>query len=471
MIKKVFDFEKIKNSNLFFFIEEEKDLEKISFLNLSENILKDISEKITKKETWLFEYFMWGKNFRCLFVYIFIDKTKNLDYLLWKEFVKLPNNFTVFTNNSQNIETLLNHSLLTRYKFEDYKTEKTKEKIYFFVDRETEKIFDERLKTIENIILARNLGTMPSNELYPESFAKIIKETKFKNTKIKIFDFDEIKEIWLWLLEAVWKWSSKKPKMVILERIIDKKFPTIWIVWKWITFDTGWIQVKPGDSMYEMKWDMCWAANAFAIMKELDEKNFNVNLVACLVLAENHISWKSFKPSDIIKSYSWKTVDIVHTDAEWRLVLADWIAYLSENYKLDKILTIATLTWACIYALWYRYAWIMWNDKDFINKFLEYSENNLEKYNKLPFDEIFIEKTKSEIADLSNLSTWIKAWSTMWAAFLANFCLKWEKFVHLDIAWTWINQHEPYWYVNLWMTWFWVDSISFILKNLKNEDF
>ena len=142
------------------------------------------------------------------------------------------------------------------------------------------------------------------------------------------------------------------------------------------------------------------------------------------------------------------------------------MAYLSKNYKLDKLISVATLTWACMVALGFRYAWIMWNDKEFINKFLDYSETNFEKYNKLPFDDYFVEKTKSEIADLENLNVWVKAWSTMWAAFLANFCLNNEKYTHIDIAWTALNSYEPYWYANKWMTWFWVDSISYILKNL-----
>jgi leucyl aminopeptidase len=281
-------------------------------------------------------------------------------------------------------------------------------------------------------------------------------------------DSKQIEKKWLLLLHNVWKWSSKKPYMVILEKIIDKNLPTVWLVWKGITFDTWWIQVKPGDHMYEMKWDMCWAAWVYATMKELDNKDLNVNIVACLVLAENHISWDSYKPSDIIKSYSWKTVDVVHTDAEWRLVLADWISYISKNYKLNKIISMATLTWAVMMALWYRYAWIMWNDKALIKNFIDYSKKNFEKYVELPFDNYFIEKTKaSSVADLENLNRWVYAWSSMWAAFLSNFVLNDEEYTHLDIAWPAINSFEPYGLMNKWMTWFWVDSLSKIIIDLK----
>lgn len=467
MIKKITSFDKVKSSNLFCFIENKKDLENLKFLNLSKEIIKDLDDKIEENKNILVEYFIWNEKFSKIFVYLFLDKNSDdINYLLWKEFSKLPEKLTVYPNNSQNVELLLNFCLLWRYKFEKYKKDKKEDEIYFFVDKDSESIFKDRLFTIKNIVLARDLWFEPSNILYPETFADMIKKTDFKNTKVKVFDNKEIEEKWLLLLEAVWRWSSKKPRMVILEKIVDKKLPTIWLVWKWITFDTGWIQVKPDDYMYEMKWDMCWASSIFATMKELDEKKLNVNIIACLVLAENNISWKAFKPSDVIKSYSWQTVDIIHTDAEWRLVLADWISYLSKNYNLDKIISVATLTWACVVALGFRYAWIMWNDDELIEKFLKYWEKNIEKYCRLPFDNYFVEKTKSEIADLKNLTMWIKAWSTMWAAFLANFCLNNEKYTHIDIAWTALNDYEAYAYVNKWMTWFWVDSFSNILKNI-----
>jgi leucyl aminopeptidase len=146
--------------------------------------------------------------------------------------------------------------------------------------------------------------------------------------------------------------------------------------------------------------------------------------------------------------------------------LADGISYISDKYKLDRIITVATLTWACMHALGFRYAWIMWNDEDFISKILNYSENNFEKYCRLPFDDYFVEKTKWEIADLENVNKKIYAGSTMWWAFLYNFLMNEEKYTHIDIAWTAINSYEPYWYVNLWMTGFWVDSLAKVIEEL-----
>ena len=121
MVTKIFSLDKVSNSNLFFLLEKKTDLNNLSFLKLTKAIKDDIFEKIEKKKNWLFEYFLWKNDFKKLFIYVFSDqKWKNLDYLLWKEIWKLPNNFTILTNNSQNVETLLNHSILWRYKFEDF---------------------------------------------------------------------------------------------------------------------------------------------------------------------------------------------------------------------------------------------------------------------------------------------------------------------------------------------------------------
>jgi leucyl aminopeptidase len=219
--------------------------------------------------------------------------------------------------------------------------------------------------------------------------------------------------------------------------------------------------------MYNMKDDMAWSSTLLFTMKELDEKNLNCNIITALPIAENSISWDSYRPWDIIKSYSWKTVEIVNTDAEWRLILADAISYISKNYELESITTVATLTWACIYALWYNYAWIMWNNRQMIDSLLK--NNTFEAYWELPYNEFYIEKTKWNISDLKNLTEWVFAWSTMWWAFLSNFCLKKELFTHIDIAWVAFVK-EKYWLYNVWATWFWVDSLSkVILEYWKNN--
>lgn len=466
MLKTIEKHANINTQNLVFFVQTKKDLEKLSFLKLDSKIEKRIEKTISAKKSESLSFFIDSNKVERLHV-IFSPETHNRKLLefLWKSFSPLPEKITIISNTDKNIITLLDVSILARYKFQKYKSKKTKIITEMLVNKKTKSLVKNRYKTLENIILARELGETPACDLTPEVFANIVKNTKFKNTKIKTFSDKDIVKKWLGLIHAVGKWSANKPRMVILERIVDKSLPTYGIVWKWIVFDTGGLDIKT-KMMYEMKDDMCWAGSLFAIMKELDNKNLNINIVACLCLAENSVSWDSYRPSDIITSYSWKTVNIVNTDAEGRLVMADGISYISKNYKLDKVMTIATLTWVALFAMGYRYAAVMWNDKKFMNKFLKYSEKNFEMYNRLPFDEYYVEKTKSSIADVDNLTSGIYAWSTMWWAFLYNFLMNNEKYTHFDIAWVANNGFEPYGLYPKGTTGFGVDSFSQILADI-----
>lgn len=468
MINIVDNLKGIKWSNLLFLLEKKECLEKLAFLNLDKTIVDKIISIIKKKENWFIQFFLWKKDFENLYIVVYVDKNKrNIFELLWEYITKLPEKFTIIANNNDNLLQIVDTCLLSRYKYQKYLSEKKEDNINILTDDNSRQKVKDRIDTIDNIILARDLWEMPTCDLYPESFVEIIKKTKWKNTKIKILSPKDIEKKWLWLLWAVWKWSVNKPYMVILERIVDKKLPTIWFVGKWIVFDTGWLNIKPEEWMYPMKDDMCGAATVFATMKELDKKDLDVNIIACIPMAENSVSGESYRPSDIVTSYSWKTVNITNTDAEWRLILADWVSYISKNYKLDKIITIATLTWVALYALGYRYAWVMGTDRKFIDNMLSYSKENFEKYFELPFDKYYVEKTKSTIADFDNWTAWIYTWSTMWGAFIYNFVLNNEEFTHIDIAWVANNRFEPYWLYPKCTTWFWVDSLSNILKNFK----
>lgn len=461
------DISLIKDSNLVFLLEENDDLRTLSELNLDEKIISKLESVIKKWENVNINFYIWNNSFENLYVLYYSKNSKNtiLEFL-WEHFPNLPQKLTLFSNKEQNLLNLVDASLLSRYKFEKYKNEKKPDEINIIISKENKLSISNRLETIENIILARDLWETPACDLTPENFVNIVKSIRFKNTKIKILTPKDIEKKWLWLIHWVWKWSVNKPYIVILERIVDKNLPTYGFVWKWIVFDTWWLDLKPSDSMYAMKDDMCWAGTVFCTMKELDKKDLNINIIACLCLAENSVSWESYRPSDILTSYSWKTVNITNTDAEWRLILADWVSYISKNYKLDSIMTVATLTWVALHALWYRYAWVMWTDRLLIDKLIINSKIDFEKYCELPFENYYVDKCKSTIADLDNWSRWIFTWSTMWAAFIYNFILNNEKYIHLDIAWVASNGFEPYWLYPKSSTWFWVDSLSKLFLSL-----
>lgn len=448
------NFEWVKNSNLVILIRSKVDFEKYSFLNLDKKILSKVEDIFAKQKNEVKRFFLWREDFDEVIIFFHLESKKDLHVFLWENISSLPDKIT-FEYDKDNI--LLDSIILWKYDFDNYKSEKKELELNIVCHDLLMNVLEERFYTLKNITDCRDLVNKPSCDKTPDKYLEHIKWIKFTNTKVKVITYDEVKKLWLNLLDAVWKWASSKPRLVILERIVDKKAKTIWLVWKWITFDTGWLNIKPENYMLWMKDDMAWSAALLYAMKELDTKEIDFNIVCALAIAENSVSGESYRPGDIIKSYSWKTVEVINTDAEWRLVLADGISYISDNYELESITTVATLTWACMVALGYNYAWIMWDNRQLIDNLLK--NETFEKYWELPFWDFYIEKTKWTISDFKNLSEWYKAWSSFWWAFLYNFCLNNEKFTHIDIAWTAFAQ-EKYWLYNVWATWFWVDSLS-----------
>ncbi|MCD5375486.1 leucyl aminopeptidase family protein [Candidatus Gracilibacteria bacterium] len=466
MIKYVHQAKDISYDNIVLFISSQKELSHVDFLKLDTNILKDIKKHSVSKKSCLQEYFLGGTKYKKLYVFISAEKTEEAKVnFLGKHLPKLPDNLCITSQDIADLQMMLELCELSRYKFQNYKTKKIIRKTQVLCNTVDKKGLQETMKTVENICLARDLGETPAADLTPEIFADIVKKTKFKNIKVKVLKYKDIQKKGLGLIEGVGKGSDNKPCMVILEHIVDKKKPVSGIVGKGVTFDTGGNQIKPGDFMYDMKGDMGGAAVTFALMKELDRHNIDKNIVACLSLAENVVSSNAYKPSDILTGYTGKTVEIIHTDAEGRLVLADGIAYLGKKYKTDRMMTIATLTGAVMVALGFRYAGIMGTDRQMLDTLLDYSKENTEKYVELPFGEHFMEKTKSEIADFKNLDRGVYAGSSMGGAFLSNFLVNNEKYTHIDIAGAYINEGDPYGKMPKGMTGFGVESLSEIFKN------
>ena len=443
MLKILKNFDSLKKAKLSLLIEDKKDLSLLNNFSVNKSIIENSNTILDKKENTFKSFFIWSDKLEIINLIFFLDDSKkskiefigeNLSKITWDIYLYLK----------EDLDTdLLDTFVLWKYSFDRYKSDAKEEKIVLITDKNIEKI-NTRLKTLENIISARDLVNEPSSFKTPKKIVEIVKAIDWKKTKISILNHSEIKEKWLNLIDAVWRASSNKPYLLILERIVDSSKIVYGLVWKWITFDTGWLNIKSDKGMTNMKDDMWWAASVIYTMKELDENNTDVNIVAAISLAENSISWDAYRPSDIIKSYSGKTVEVLNTDAEWRLVMADAISYISRNYELSSITSIATLTWSCMLALGYNYAAIMWTNRSIIDKLLSDSKESFEKYWELPFSPYYIEKTKWEISDLKNLSEWVYSWSTMWWSFLYNFLEKSEKFSHIDITWT-AFRPDNYW--------------------------
>lgn len=449
----------VKKSNLVFLINDQKDLAKLDFLSLNNEIVLHIDSAISEGKNNVLEYFLWGDKFKKLFIILHLERNKSKMTFLGDALRKLPTKLTILSNEKSDDIDLIDACVLGKYKYEEYKKDKTESEYNFVVKNDNEDELIARVATLKNVCLSRDMVNRPTCDKTPEKIEKYVKSLNFKNTKIRVLDYEDIKKEGLNLIEAVWRASINKPKLIIFERIVDENLPTYWFIGKGIVFDTGWINLKPTSGLFDMKWDMGGSAQVIHTMLELDDKDLNINIIWAVPLAENSVSENAYRPSDIITAYNGKTVEIINTDAEWRLVLADAISYVSKNYKTSAMMTTATLTWACLHALGFNYTAVMGTDNKVVRDIVALSDQGEEKYLELPMDEYHIEKTKWDISDLKNLADWVYAWSSMWGAFLVNFVENGEDLTHLDIAWT-SDRKDDYSIFVRWATGVWVDSLS-----------
>lgn len=207
------------------------------------------------------------------------------------------------------------------------------------------------------------------------------------------------------------------------------------IIGKGVTFDAGGLQIKDDKSMEDMKSDMAGAAAVISTMWYLDAYDDLVeDVVGAVGLTENLLGGNAMKPLDILKARNGKTVEVGHTDAEGRLVLADVVAHVEETESPESIVTVATLTGACMYGLGYDYAGMIGDDRKMAKRIRETSENDgFEQFWELPFDERMKKATKGTVSDYRSTAREMLAGASMGAAFIANFRGK-AKFTHLDIA-------------------------------------
>jgi len=319
------------------------------------------------------------------------------------------------------------------YKYEEFLSKKVK----YSINIDTNIDEEQSKEKIETLYFVRNLQNKPANILNPEKYEQIIKETfkDNKNVKIKVIKWEELKKIWANGIYSVWKWSVNEPRIIILEYKVEKNNNFTALVWKWVTFDSGGYNIKPTWYIEDMQLDMGGSAVALWTFKYLVENWYNKNLVCTLWIVENLVSWKSYSPTDIIKMYNGKTVQVKNTDAEWRIVLWDVLAYTEDKYELNQIFDYATLTGAAIVALWEEITAIMWNNEKLIKKVKEISWDLKEYTWELPLFPKYKKHIKSQVADIKNIWRWKEAWTITSWLFLSEF-VKNKNWIHFDIAWT-----------------------------------
>ena len=263
--------------------------------------------------------------------------------------------------------------------------------------------------------------------------------------KCTVISKQELKKRGFGGITAVGQGSKNEPKLIILEHMHGpKNEKPIVLVGKAVTFDTGGISLKPGEKMDEMKFDKCGGCTVLGIMKAVSELKIPLNIVGIVPSVENMPGGESYRPGDIIKLYNGKTAEILNTDAEGRLILADALSYGEKQYSPKAIIDFATLTGACIIALGTNVAGLVSNNKQLTEKLNESSERTTEEIWQLPLNQDYMDMIKSDVADMKNIGIGRAAGTITAAAFLKNAIEK-TPWAHLDIAgvaWTQIATKE-----------------------------
>ena len=337
-------------------------------------------------------------------------------------------------------------SLLGLYAFKKYIHENKPRKIdsLILLSKITNSLKSDlhRTETVASAVnFARDLINTPANDMTPAHLADAAISLKRKNLTVKIFEKRECQRLGMGSFLSVAYGSNQPPKFIILHYNGAKGAPVV-LIGKSITFDSGGISLKPADGMEKMKYDMAGGAAVLGIIKAASELKLPVNLIGILPATENLSGGSATRPGDVVRAINGKTIEIISTDAEGRMTLADAIGY-AKRLKPVMIIDLATLTGACSIALGNVAIAMMGNDRDLIDKLKISGDNTYERVWEMPLFEESEEPIKSDIADFKN--TGGKSGSLISSAyFLYKFAgdIPW---VHLDIAGTaWIEKEKPY---------------------------
>jgi leucyl aminopeptidase len=327
---------------------------------------------------------------------------------------------------------------LKSYKFEKYKTKKSKKNINIFVTGKNKPNPQEQIKfkaIEEGSFYTRDLVSEPGNVLHPDEYAKRINSLKKHGLKITVYDEKKLKKLGMNTLLGVGQGSIRGSYLVTMEwNGLKNNSKPLAFVGKGVCFDTGGISLKPAKFMEDMTYDMAGSAVVVGLMKSLALRKAKINAVGVVGLVENMPGGNALRPGDILKSYSGKTVEVLNTDAEGRLVLADALTYTEEKFKPKFIVDLATLTGAIIVSLGSEYAGLFSNDDKLSNQLIKTGEKVEEKVWRMPLNKNFDKLIDSKNADMQNINYVGGAGSTTAAQFLQRFILNKTPWAHLDIA-------------------------------------
>ena len=345
------------------------------------------------------------------------------------------------SNKTENFLAHFLHGLkLKSYEFNIYKSKKDTKPILINVIANKNKITahnELRFKAIEEgTFFARDLVSEPPNVLNPKEYANRLLKLRKLGVKVTIYNESQMKKLGMHSLLGVGRGSINESFLVTLEwngNKKDKKAP-LSFVGKGVCFDTGGISLKPAKFMEEMKYDMAGSAVVAGLIKTLATRKAKVNAVGVVGLVENMPGGNAQRPGDIVKAYNGKTIEVLNTDAEGRLVLADALSFTEAKFKPRFMIDLATLTGAIIMALGEEYAGLFSNNDDLSNKLFNVGEKVKEKVWRLPLHKNYDKLINSPIADMQNINYSGGAGSITAAQFLQRFVTSKTPWAHLDIA-------------------------------------
>ncbi len=282
----------------------------------------------------------------------------------------------------------------------------------------------------------RDLANEPANNMTPVIMADDIKRLEYLGLEVDILDEKRMKSNGFYLALSVAQGSINPPRVAVIKWVGNKakKEFDLGLVGKGVTFDSGGISLKPGSGMWEMKQDMSGAAAVVGALKAIALQKSDKNVVGIVGLIENMPSGTATRPGDIVTSMSGQTVEILNTDAEGRLVLADCLWYIQNQYKVKKVVDIATLTGAITVALGSEMAGIMSNNQPFADQLKKAATQSGDEVWQLPITKAYDKMMNSNIADMKNISESREAGSITAACFLQRFIQKDVAWVHVDMA-------------------------------------
>ena len=347
------------------------------------------------------------------------------------------------------VAQMVEGSVLALYDFDAYRSEKAETAPALTVVSSSD--VSESLRVAraaaDGVVFARSVANLPPNECPPAGmagFARMVAENP--QIKCTVLSNPDLTEQGFGGIVAVGKGSTNTPRLIVLEYQGGEGRPVA-LVGKAVTFDTGGISLKPGEKMDEMKFDKCGGCTVLGVIKAAADLKLPVNIVGLIPSVENMPGGGSYRPGDIIRLYGGKTAEILNTDAEGRLILADALSYAESRFSPRAIIDFATLTGACIVSLGCDVAGMVSNDDGLAAAVSESADRTAEAVWRLPLNDDYMEMIKSKVADIKNLGTGRAAGTIVAAAFLRS-AIQDAPWLHLDIAGTaWMqppSKKRPY---------------------------